>query len=253
MTANAQHPPRVRLSVGMLLPSGNIVAERQIRAMLAPGVELHTTRLALTGSSDEDLARMTDRLEEAAGLLADAHVDLIAFNCTAVSMHEPAMDARIADRIKTATGIRAVTTAEAIIAALETLAANRVALVTPYIEAVTKREAAFLAHHGVDVMCEASYGINSNWDMAQVSGQTWRAFAREHRQEGADACLMSCTAIESAEVIEDIERDLDCPVVTSNQALAWYCQRIGGIEDAVEGFGALLSSVTAKAPVPPQD
>lgn len=239
--AAAQRPPGVDLSIGMLLPSGNLVAERQVRSMLAPGVALHSTRLPLTGSSEAQLRAMIDRLEDAAALLADARVDLIAFNCTAVSTFKPDAEGEIARRIlSVARGARALTTADALLAALRHLGARRIALVTPYIEPVTRREAAYLAHHGFEVVAEASYGIDANWDMACAPAATWHDFTLAHRRDDVDAYLLSCTAIESAEVIEPLEAVLGRPVLTSNQALAWHCQRSAGITAAVPGFGRLL-------------
>ncbi len=231
--------PGVRLSVGMLLPSGNVVAERQVQAMLAPGVVVHTTRLPLRGSSDAELSAMLDTLEDAARLLADARVDVVAFNCTAVSTFRPALEGEIAGRIEAATGTRAITTAEALVMALRRLGARRIALVTPYIEAVTAREGAYLSHHGFEVVREASYGIDLNWDMGKEPPETWLAFAADNRAE-ADACVLSCTAIHSASVIDAIEAAIGQPVVTSNQAIMWAVQRACGIDDPVAGAGALF-------------
>jgi maleate cis-trans isomerase len=233
--------PGVDLSIGMLLPSGNIVAERQVRAMLAPGVSLHTTRLPLTGSSEPELLAMIGRLEESAGLLADARVDLIAFNCTAVSTFKPDAESEIVRRIESVSrGAPALTTADALLAALRTLDARRIALITPYIEAVTRREVGYFQHHGLTVACAASYDIDSNWDMARAPAQTWYDLVLAHRRDDVDAYLLSCTAIESAEIIEPLEAELGRPVLTSNQALAWHCQRSAGVGMGVAGFGRLL-------------
>lgn len=239
--AATQRLPGIDLSIGMLLPSGNIVAERQVRAMLAPGVALHTTRLPLTGSSEAQLLAMIDGLEAAAGLLADARVDLIAFNCTAVSTYKPDAEVEIVRRIQgVSRGARALTTADALLAALDHLDARRIALITPYIEPVTRREVAYFTHEGYAVVCDASYGIDTNWDMACAPTSTWYDFTMAHRRDAADVYLLSCTAIESAEVIEPLEAALGRPVLTSNQALAWHCQRSAGIATPIAGFGRLL-------------
>ena len=234
--------PGYDLSIGMLLPSGNLVAERQMQQMLAPRVSLHTTRLPLTGSSEAQLQAMIDNLEAAARLLADARVDQIAFNCTAVSTFDPASEAVITKRIIDATNTSALTTAQALVSALNHFGARRIVLVTPYIDPINAREKIFFTHHGFDVVHDAGYGIETNWDMAQEPPETWADFTLANRREEADAYVISCTAIESADVIDDLEQQLGKPVLTSNQALAWYCQRCGGIEQPVPGFGALLSA-----------
>lgn len=227
-------------NIGMLVPSGNIVAEEQVRAMMPEGVRVLVTRLALTGSSQEELDAMTENLDHAAGLLADARVDLIAFNCTAVSTHAPERDTEIAKQITAATGTPAITTAEAIVAALRQFDCRRIVLVTPYLEPITRREEAFLAHHGFEVIAAASHGINFNWDMAHEPPETWKRLARENRRPEADAYLLSCTAIRSAEILDDLEAELGAPVITSNQSLAWYCMHSQGFDSPVQGFGALL-------------
>src|ERR1700757_4895755 len=133
-----------RLRAGVLVPSGNSVAEPEIRAMLPPEVSMLVTRLALRGSSKPELMRMLDRLEAASELLADAEVDCIVFHCTAVSTFAPELAGDIRERIQSASGIRCFTTADAILEALKRLNAKTVSLLTPYIDDVHAREVAFL-------------------------------------------------------------------------------------------------------------
>ena len=94
--------------VGMIVPSGNILAEDQVRAMMPAEIGLHVTRLKLKGSSAAELDAMIADLPKAADLLADARVDLIAFNCTAVSTRSCDADRTITDEIARTTGIAAV-------------------------------------------------------------------------------------------------------------------------------------------------
>lgn len=230
-----------RCRIGMLVPSGNIAAEPQIKAMLPAGVGLYATRLPLTGSSEQQLMAMIDNVEAGAHLLADARVDLVAFNCTAVSTFDAALEANIKKRLAAAAQRPVTATSEALVAALRVLGAKRIVLVTPYIRAVNEREARFFNQSGFEVIAEAGMGIDTNAEMGRLPPQTWIDFAREHRDDRADAYLVSCTAIRSAEVIGVIERDLDRPVITSNQALVWHCLRSCGIRDAVQGFGRLLA------------
>lgn len=226
--------------IGMIVPSGNILAEGQVQAMLPADVGLHVTRLRLTGSSDADLDGMLRDLPLAAGLLADARVDLIAFNCTAVSTRSPQADAAIERLIADQTGIAAVTTAAALVAGLRALAARRIVLVTPYIEAVTAREAVFFTHHGFEVLSQAGAGIDSNWDMAQVPRRVWQDMTERQRHADADAYVLSCTAIDTAEIIEPLEASLGRPVLTSNQAVTWYAARRAGSRLSVPRYGGLF-------------
>lgn len=230
-----------RLRIGMLIPSGNVVIEPQVKAMLPPGVALYVTRLPLTGSSEQELRAMGEGVGDAARLLADARVGQIAFNCTAVSTFSKEMEGSIKRRIAQATGLDPLATSEALVAALRALGARRIVLLTPYIPAVHEREAAFLRAEGFEVLGGHALGIDTNAEMAALAPETWSELARRHRDPRAEAYLVSCTAIRSAEVIEELERELGRPVITSNQALAWHCLRTAGIADRIDGFGSLLS------------
>jgi maleate isomerase len=224
----------------MIVPSGNVIIEPQVNAMLPEGVALYATRLPLRGSSEAELLAMARNVEDAARLLGDAGVGLIAFHCTAVSTYSKAMEAQIQQRIASASGLPALMTSAAIVQALAALRARKVVLLTPYIPEVNAREVAFLQGEGLEVLSETGLGLDTNTEMAKLAPQVWLDLARNNKDSRADAYLVSCTAVRSAEVIDELERALGRPVVTSNQAIAWHCLRNGGVHQKVPGFGTLL-------------
>jgi len=231
-----------RLRAGVLIPSGNSVAEPELRTMQVAGTSLLVTRLKLRGSSKPELMRMLDRLEAASELLADAQVGCIVFHCTAVSTFAPDLAHGIRERIEAASGVRAFTTADAILAALAQLKAGKVALLTPYIDDVHRREIEFLQANGIRVVGGAHLGIDTNTEMAKLQPDAILEWASRHVAPEADACLLSCTAIKSAGVIGRLEARCGRPVVTSNQAMMWHLLRSSNIDDPVEGFGRLFSN-----------
>jgi maleate isomerase len=243
-----------RLRAGVLIPSGNSVAEPELRAMLPAGSSMLVTRLPLLGSSRTELIGMLDQLEAASQLLADAKVDIIVFHCTAVSTFAPDLAQGIGDRIERATGIRSFTTADAILKALMRLGAEKVSLLTPYIDEVHAREIAFLQTNGFIVEGGANLGINTNTEMAALRPEDILDWARQNSPRSADVCFLSCTAIKSAAIIAQLERVLDMPVITSNQGMVWHLLRSNHISDGVEGFGRLFEiweadALRASAPV----
>ena len=228
--------------IGMLLPSSNPLAEPEIATMLPSGVSVLTTRLKLAGSTREDLLGMTEKIEEASALLADAGVDLIVFNCTAVSTFDSAMGSTIAKRITDSCGRAATTTSEALLAAFKALNAKRVVLITPYVKAVNLREIEFLKHYGIEVLSETGLDLREGTGMAAVPPDKWVELARANRDDTADAYFLSCTAIHVTPIIDDLERELGRPVITSNQAMLWHCLRELGVKEKINGFGQLLMS-----------
>jgi maleate isomerase len=229
-----------RLKLGVLHASVNTVAEPQMQAMAPEGVSLHSTRLKLVGSTEEEVLKMADDVEDAARLLADAQVDRILFHCTATTTHDPGQPDAIGRRITVATGIPATTTGEAVAAALAALGARNVVLVTPYIQEINDREVAFLRHRGIAVTREHGLGLPGGIAFREVEPAAWYRIVMEYRDEAADAYFISCANVRAAEVIETLESDLGRPVVTSNTAAMWRCLRQSGITDRIAGFGTLL-------------
>jgi maleate isomerase len=244
-------PPAIdygdRLRAGVLIPSGNSVAEPELRAMLPSGSSMLVTRLPLLGSSRTELIGMIDQLEAASRLLADAKVDVIVFHCTAVSTFAPDLAHGIRERIERATGIKSFTTADAIVNALTHLGAKRVSLLTPYIDEVHAREAAFLQTNGFVVAGGANLGINTNTEMASLRPEAILDWAKESCDRSADVCFLSCTAIKSATIIEQLERTLDMLVITSNQTMAWRLIRSSSIAGDVKDFGRLFRATGTDA------
>ena len=230
-----------RAKLGMLLPSGNQAAEPQFHAMLPAGVSLHTTRLKLTGSSEKDLLAMTERVEEAAELAADAGVDLLVFHCTAVSTFSVALEQAIKQRVAKASGKPVTATSEAIVAALRAVGAKKIVMLSPYIEAINQREAVYFKAAGFEILDWAGLDCPDANAMMAVTPEKWREFILAHRHADADAYLISCTTVRSADVAEELEAALGRPVLTSNTAAVWHCLRTMGIPDRVQGFGQLLS------------
>ena len=230
-----------RAKLGMLLPSGNQAAEPQFHAMLPAGVSLHTTRLKLTGSSEKDLLAMTEGIEEAAALVADSGADLVVFHCTAVSTFSVELEQSIKARVARASGKPVTATSEAIVAALRQLGARKIVMLSPYIEAINQREAAYFEAAGFEILDWAGLNCPDANAMMAVTPDKWLAFTLAHRNADADAYLISCTTVRSADVAEELERELGRPIVTSNTVAVWHCLRTMGIEDRVEGFGQLLS------------
>ena len=237
-------PPAIdygsRLRAGVLIPSGNSVAEPELRAMLPRQVSMLVTRLPLRGSSRAELMRMLDDLETASGLLADAGVEVIVFHCTAVSTFAPDMAEGIRERIEKVTGKKCFTTADAVLCALSKLGARRVSLLTPYIDEVHQREVEFLEASGFHVEGGANLGLDTNAQMSELEPQAILDWAQRNISDASDACFLSCTAIKSAPIISALERSCGKPVITSNQCTAWHLLRSSDISAPAAGFGILF-------------
>ena len=230
-----------QLRLGVIVPSGNVIAEAQIRAMLPAGASALITRLALRGSSEAELRRMEAGVEDAARLLADAQVDRIVFHCTAVTTFSPQSGPAIRQRITDATGIPGLVTSDALAAAFEALQMRRVVLLSPYIAPVHRREIAFLEHLGLAVVGENALGIDTNDAMARLPPRQLEDWALRQQNSEADGYFLSCTALRTAELIAPLEQQLGRPVLTSNQVMVWHALHDAGYAPAHAEWGQLMA------------
>lgn len=229
--------------LGVLVPSGNSVAEIELRAMIPADVAVLVTRLALRGSSEPELLAMLEDLDKAAVLMGHPEPDAIAFHCTAVSTFAPHLAGEIRSRITAATGRLAIATADAILAAFKALRTRKVLLVTPYIEPVHRREVDYLLANGVEITGSSFMGVNTNLEMAKIHPQAITdQVVRSAQDCAADTCFVSCTAIRSAGLITRLEETLGMPVITSNQVMAWYALTQLGVSQRVPGYGRLMDN-----------
>lgn len=225
--------------VGHLYPSGGL-CEHEVQLMASQDVRFLTTRMpfrhtGLTGGLDT----LFDELEASANLLADAQVDLIAVNCTAATMLAGAD--RINQRVMQATGIRSVTTIQAVLAALRVSGMRRVALLTPYMEEVVQAEIAFLAAQGVQVVASGGRACASPVEQGEIPAAYWLEAGRQMAHADCDGLLISCAGIQLAPVLAELERQWRRPVLSSNQALAWHCMRTLKLNDRNIRYGGLFA------------
>ncbi|MGE5338451.1 MAG: aspartate/glutamate racemase family protein [Gemmatimonadota bacterium] len=227
-----------KVRIGQLYPSGGL-CDYEPQLMAPDGVQFVTTRIRFRKAGLEDDVEVVRGLELHAQLLADAKVDLIAFNCTAASLVVGAEE--INRRIAEATAIRSTTTIEAVLAALAAAQIRRFALLTPYLPEVLAAETAFFRARGFDVVAASGQPCGDPVTQGSVPAVRWRELARELRDTDCDGLLISCAGIQVSSVLGQIEVDFGRPVIASNQALVWHCLRLLGLPDRRPGYGALLA------------
>jgi len=208
--------------IGLIIPSSNRMVEQEMVRALPAGVQAHVTRLRMTGPHHVPLEELLPRIEEAARTLVDAKCDVVAFHCTATSTEAGLVgEERALAAVARAGTPQATTTATAIRRAFAAVGARRVVLVTPYDARTTEEEAAFLRRAGYDVLAAKGFALGGSDQFCATPAQYWLERTLELARPDADAYLISCANIATFAVIDELERRLDRPVVTSNQSVLW--------------------------------
>ena len=132
-----------RAKIGVIVPPTNTANEAEWHQLLPAEVTMHTARMPLHTDTTSDVGRaaLYRDIEHHAAQLAMAGVNVIAYNCTAGSLVNPVT--ALAERVTRVTGIAAVTTAQAIVQALQTLDVKKLAIATPYHDALNEHEHRF--------------------------------------------------------------------------------------------------------------
>lgn len=234
---------------GLIALDSDHCSERELRRMLPPDAgELFVTRVRHGGQCDlQHLAAMSDELARAASLLLPGtELHAIAYGCTSGTVAIGVDTVRRAiDSVRPGTPVTTPMTAAC--AAFVATGATRIAMLTPYIDEVNELLVGYLESQGVAVTTLASFNLHTDVEITSVPGSALVAAARELDRTGADALFICCTALRTAAIIEPLEKELNLPVITSNQAMTWDMLRLAGYKEPVTGYGRLFEHIKRTA------
>jgi len=230
-----------RGKIGFVLIPNEQTVEHEMIGHMPPGVGAYFARATMPRAiSTDSLSRLRDSLApSAARILPDDGLDVVCFACTSgtVAVGEAAAEAELR---RGAPGATPTTLAGAVRKGLAALGARRIVIGTPYVDELTANVAGFFQEAGFDVADSHGLGLDYDTQMIRVAPDYLIDFAAVIDRPDADAVVISCGALRTIEVVDAIERRLGKPVICSNQAMLWDCLRLAGVEDRLDGLGALL-------------
>lgn len=228
-------------SIGLIIPSANRLTEPQFNTYLPDGVGAHVTRLRMAGKFRKPLAELKRPLIEAAEALSDLKPSVIVFHCTANSMESGlAHEKAIVDVIEQASGCPTLTTAQALTQAFDRVGIKKMVLISPYVQATNQLEVNYLSETGYTVLHELGLALDSH-AYSTVTPEEWKKVVKENLRAEADGYFLSCTNTRMIETIADLEKDLNKPVINSNQATIWACLNKMAIKHTDKRLGRLFS------------
>ena len=235
--------PARTAAIGLITLSNDVVIERELRSFLAPieGSAVFASRIPLMLElTPQALRDMEAHIPRAVALIVpDDRLDVMAFGCTSGSM--AIGPARVAAAVhRSRPGSPVTDPVSAALKGLKALGARRIALLTPYPDAVNEVVAGYVGAQGFEIAERASFKQPNDPGIARVPPEAIYRAGLELGRRKVDALFISCTALRCSSVIERIEHAIGKPVVTSNQALAWDCLRLASCSAIVEGYGRLL-------------
>ena len=225
MTEKINYAPRTK-RIGLIVPASNTNAEPDCILLCPTGVTMHSAR---SGGYDVDAIPdsvemrnfVRQSLDQNCKDLTDARVDLIAYGCTSATLSDgPEFDAAFCQKLTEMTGRPAVTTAGALVEAIQHIGALRVAFTSPYVKMLSREAVEYLTKSGIDVIKEVSFDQElSSLEQNALTPQDAYDMALKADHTDAQAIVISCTDYRALEAVPAIEQALGKPVITSNQAL----------------------------------
>ena len=218
------------LRVGLMVPINNTTMEVELAAWLPAGSTVTTVKIP---RGEGLLTRETlPAYRDAAIALAREHFaggafDLIAYGCTAAGfISGPAGDAELAAKLTDATGLPVVTTARAMVSALQHDKAKRVAVVTPYSDAVNTQLTAFLADGDIGVVRLDSFRAPDTAALGRITAEQVRDLARKTMGPDCDALFIGCSQLPTHSILAGLQAEFAKPAWSSIRATAWDAVRL---------------------------
>jgi maleate isomerase len=211
-----------RHRIALIVPSSNTVMENDFhRGLPHARYTVHTDRMYLIETTREaELTMIEEHAPRAATDLGTTRPDLLVFGCTSGgSLFGLDYDAKICASLGEMAGCPALGVISSAAQALSRRKARRIAVITPYIDALTQSVADALTSEDCEVVTASGMGISVNVELADPTPDQIVEFCKAQLQgHSFDTLFVSCTNFRALEAVPALEQALGVQVVTSNSA-----------------------------------
>ena len=213
-------------AVGLIVLQTDETMEHELRHWLPSSVRLFHSRIPNSVDINSDsLQAMKQGLPTTAALLPSTTAfRVIAYGCTSAAtvIGEQA----VTDAVHSVFPRVAVTNPlSAIKARLASLNAHRIALLTPYVPAVSQALIESLNKDGYQVVNVGSFNESRDDRVARIASQSlMHALEVLASENNVDAIVASCTNLRLSGLVQEATERLGIPVISSNSALVWHIQ-----------------------------
>ena len=228
--------------IGYLSPSVFEIPSDWSR-ILPPEFSLVTTGLNVRAHTTEEFDRAIRDLESALSVFVSEEVDIILLaGITLATQRGFAGERNVLDSLSQRLQLPIFSVMSANVAALRHLHARKIVIATAYLERINQSLQRYFSDAGFHVL--GMKGLDVATPVAQAklpedaSYNIARALFREHQD--ADAVLIH-GRWGSLNHVEQLEREIGRPVVSSVAASLWWILTVLGIDLRVQGCGRILA------------
>jgi maleate isomerase len=149
------------------------------------------------------------------------------------------------------TNIPFVTDIGTCIEAMQVLGIRRVVMITPFDDSMHDQLTRYVSNAGIQVLTAQSIRpptaaeISRHYEVSTVPLSVPYQAAKSlfRSTANADGIWITGALMPSVAAIQPLEEDLNVPVVTSMQAMAWAGLKLAGVKAEITGYGRLFQHV----------
>ncbi|MFC3282085.1 Asp/Glu racemase [Litchfieldella rifensis] len=229
--------------------------ETEIPAMLTARQQIrperftfHSSRMRMKTVSKEELSAMDAESDRCALELSDAAVDVMGYAClVAIMSMGPGYHRESQQRLRQRTRENGretpvVSSAGALVDALQVIGAKRVVVVAPYMKPLTELVVDYIRQEGIEVLDYRALEIPDNLEVARHDPAKLPEIVSTLDLAEADAIVLSaCVQMPSLPAVAKVEALTGKPVISAAIATTYAMLKSLELEPVVPGAGALLS------------
>jgi maleate isomerase len=211
--------------MGLIALPDDQTIEHELRMIFdLPGVACFVSRLPCDARITPDtLKAMEGEITRAASLIMpDLSVEVMAYGCTSGSLFiGPEAIHKLIHEVHP--NAVCTTPIEAATAALKALETRNIALITPYTDEINQRLLEHLHLKRFDVPIMGSWNEPLDANVGRISPESIRKVVLDlGSSEEVDTVFISCTSLRTLSLLQEVENELDKPVISSNAAFGWH-------------------------------
>lgn len=243
------------IRIGQIVPSSNTTMETEIPALLrareliAPErFTFHSSRMRMKKVVKEELEAMDRDSDRCAIELSDAKVDVLGYACLVAIMsmglgYHRVSQQRLQQRtVENGNPAPVVTSAGALVEAIQAMGLKRIAIVCPYMKPLTRLVVDYIESEGIEVKDYVALEIPDNLAVAaQDPARLLEIYKRLDRTHIDGLVLSACVQMQSLPSIQAVQDESGVPTLSAAVATTWQMLRQLNLPTHVPGAGELLS------------
>jgi len=190
----------------------------------------------------ENYLKMAEHIPEVSEqILPGEKIDVIAYGCTSGTI--AIGESNISSQVKKSKPETKVTTPiTAALKAFKKLNLKNIAVLTPYPKDVNVTVFDYLSKNNLTIDSFNSFNLNYDSEIAQVSLESLKESIANINLDNVDGLFVSCTALKIVDILDEVEKQFNTTVISSNQAIIWDCLQLLDMNIKVPGYGKLFNN-----------